>query len=173
MMALLLRVGRCAEVDQLPAKFAISKAKIVEKDGGLYFHSEHAFLSNFYASPITENEVAYPTAEHYYQAETCRHARDSDRLDRVITAVTPLEAKVVAEQLSDNPEWNKIKHQKMEKTIRIKFEQNEDIREKVVHTKDLALYEATNNVYFEIGATLHSKTLRDKSYIYDIGAQTS
>lgn len=150
--------------DSLPAKFTLEKAKVVEMHGGLYFQSEHAFLSNFYPSPILKDGVLYSTAEHCFQAEKCRHAHDEGRLNRVLMADTPLDAKKIADQIGESAEWRNIKLEVMTKVIDLKFTQNKKLALKLIDTGDLSLHEATKNSFFGIGASLHSKELRDRAY---------
>lgn len=155
---------RHTDPDGLPSNLTLQKAKTVEINGGLFFHSEHAFMSNFHPSPIIHNDVIYPTAEHYFQAEKCRHVGDMARLQRVITAETPLEAKKVADQINETPDWRNVKLEIMKTTLDLKFGQNPQLAKQLLDTGDAPLHEATKNGYFGIGATLHSKELRDRAY---------
>lgn len=155
---------RHSDPDMLPDEFSLEKAKIVRQNDGLYFQSEHAFLSNFHKSSIVIDGIHYPTAEHCYQASKCRQAGDHARLSRVMKAGTPLEAKKIADQMSESDEWKNNKHEVMTKVIQAKFEQNPSLATKLLDTGNDRLYEATKNSFFGIGASLHSKELRDLAY---------
>lgn len=148
----------------LPNKYSLEKAKMRMINGGIYFQSEHAYMSNFYPSFIKSNEVHYATAEHFYQAEKCRQAGDAPRVQKVIAAESPLEAKKIADQIAETPEWRNARLQVMEMVITKKFEQNTDLKKRLVETGDTPLFEATKNGFFGIGATLNSRELRDRSY---------
>ena len=150
--------------DPLPDKYSLDKAKTVNIQGDLYFHSEHSFLSNFYPSPICEGGIMYPSAEHYFQASKCKALNDTDRLTRVLKAQTPLEAKQIADQIPETAEWRGGRETLLKAVIDSKFEQNTELADKLIGTGSARLMEATNNTFYGIGATLHSRALRDRSY---------
>ena len=150
--------------DTLPDKYSIDKAKVVEVNGQIYFQSEHAHLSNFYPAPIYDSGIFYQTAEHHYQAAKCRQAGEETKVRQILKAETPLEAKRIGDSIPENIEWRRQKEMKMEITINLKYDQNPHLAELLLDTKDLKLNEATGNTFFGIGASLHSKALRDRSY---------
>lgn len=152
------------EAHTLPSQYSLEKARTVESGGELYFASHHSFLSNFAYSPIVENDVLYPTAEHLYQAKKCEHAQDMVRLDRVIKATSPLDAKRIADEIKETPEWRGYRDEIMEGVIKKKFGQNEELAEKLVETGVMQLNEATHNDYYGIGVAINSKAIKDKSY---------
>lgn len=148
----------------LPPQFSLNKAKTIELYGGLYFQSEHSFMSNFHPSIIEQDNIIYSTAEHFFQAEKCRSAGDTARLRRVLAASTALEAKKIADQIVETPTWRNEKLKVMEKALSLKFHQNKELAKLLINTGNLTLHEATKNGFFGIGATLHSKELRDRAY---------
>ena len=150
--------------DTLPERFSLAKAKTVDIGGELFFHSEHSYLSNFFPSPITDEEVTYPTAEHRLQAAMCRLAGDSDRLHSVIQAHTPLEARMIADQIPDTAEWRHQREEALKTTLDEKFSQNPHLADLLLATGKTKLNEASNNSYYGIGATLHSREVRDQSF---------
>ena len=150
--------------DNLPERFTLDKAKTVNIDGEIFFHSEHSYLSNFYPSPIIQGETVHPTAEHRFQSAKCLLANDHHRLKEIQQAATPLEAKRIADQIPDTPEWRAHRDEALTKTIDEKFRQNKQLIELLLSTGDARLNEATTNAYYGIGANLHSREVRDKSY---------
>jgi hypothetical protein len=92
---IIIDVKKCkhTEPDQLPKKFFLEKAKTVEHKDGIYYHSEHSFLSNIHSSPIADNDLIYMSAEHMYQAEKCKAIGYQSRQQRVRQETTPLEEK--------------------------------------------------------------------------------
>lgn len=148
----------------LPKKCSLAKARTVEINGEIYFASEHSFLSNFYPSPIIDGDVLYPTGEHMYQALKCTHAGDPDKSRLVNAAPTPLAAKRIADSIKETPEWRNGRDAIMKRIVDQKFDQNPDLAELLANTGDLPLNEATHNEYYGIGAAIHSREVRDKSY---------
>lgn len=155
---------RLFETDTLPDKFSLSKAKTLSTARGIFFHSKSSFLSNFYHSPIWADNQAYPTAEHRYQAHKCRITGEMTTLRKVLAAPTAIEAKHLADQIPENAEWRSKRLDIMKSVIDEKFTQNHDIAKLLLNTGEEKLYEATTNNYFGIGATLHSKDVRDMSF---------
>lgn len=152
------------QADQLPPQYTIQKARTVRMDGGLYFHSAHSVLSNFHPAPIIQDGVYYPTAEHCYQAEKCRAANDRARHDLVIKARTPLEAKKIGEQIKETDTWRETREEVMKMVVDLKFNQNQELARYLMDTRDFTLHEATSNDHYGIGATLNSRSMRNKQY---------
>lgn len=153
-----------AEADLLPANYSMQKAKTVEIDGGLYFQSSNSFLSNFYPAPIIDDKRYYPTAEHKLQAEKCVMANDAAQLKRVMTAKTPLDAKRMGDQIQESQEWRNAREEVLKKIIDLKFDQNRDLALQLIGTQPLTLHEATPNAFYGIGASLHSRELRNRQH---------
>lgn len=153
-----------ADAALLPTEYTLTKAKTVKLEGELYFQSEHSFLSNFAPSPITQGTATYHSAEQMYQSAKCQALGDTDRLTQVMAAPTPLQAKRIADQLKPTQAWQNQCEGAMTKVLREKFGQNPMLAEKLLQTGNLTLNEATSNSFFGIGASLHSREIKDKSY---------
>lgn len=148
----------------LPSKYSIQKAKTVEMGGEIYFASESSFLSNFAPAPIVEGGVVYVTAEHLYQARKCAYLGAEDKKMRVVSAPSPLAAKRIADTVMETPEWRQVRDKVMEEVVDAKFDQNQDLAEKLLNTGDIPINEATHNDHFGIGVTLLAHEIKDKSY---------
>lgn len=112
---------------------------------GVYFYepdTRNGFLSNFYVSPfICEDRLTWQTAEHFYQAHKFSNI-DKEAFNRIHQAYTPREAKDLAKEFSkkyDVCEFVKIYN--MRGAIRYKFDQNPDIRLKLLETGDNIIIE--------------------------------
>ena len=152
------------DADQLPSDYTVQKAKTVKIGEGLYFQSEHSFLSNFYPSPINLDNKYYPTAEHRLQAVKCEMAKDSDRHERILTAHTPQEAKRIGDQVNESPEWRQAREIVLAELMDEKFDQNDDLAGKLISTGKLTLHEVTANSFYGIGAALHSREMRNNQF---------
>ena len=152
------------ESDSLPPCFSLAKAKIRLVNGAIYFHSEHAYLSNFYPAPILVDDVLYMTAEHRFQALKCDAAHNQKLKERVIRASTPQEAKKLGDSLDETPEWRRLRDEVLTRVVDDKFNQNQDLSKLLLSTGDKKLYEATTSRYYGIGATLHSREVRDGTH---------
>ena len=101
------------------------------------FDGPYAFLSNFYESPIVDNDIPYKTNEHYYQA---MKAQDMDEHLWVAAAPTPAEAKRRGRSVVMRPDWEEVKLLVMERGLRLKFA-DPALAEKLLATTDEELVE--------------------------------
>jgi len=106
----------------------------------IYFYEpkgKNGFLSNFYVSPfLCEDRLTWQTAEHFYQAHKFRNI-DKEAFSKIHQAYTPREAKDLAKEFSakyDVYESDKIYN--MRGAIEYKFQQNPDLRLKLLETGD-------------------------------------
>lgn len=86
------------------------------------FHGEHAFLSNFYPSPVTWDGVTYPTVEHAFQAAKTHN--QEDRL-AILTAATPGRAKKLGRKVALRTDWEGIKLSVMRNLLEQKFKEDD------------------------------------------------
>lgn len=109
------------------------------------FHGEHAFLSNFHPSPITFEDIDYPTVEHAFQA-----AKSSNPETRRTIAAkdTPGKAKRAGGRRGivkdfDFDAWEVKKVETMEHLCRLKFA-DPTLRSLLKATGDQELQEGNN-----------------------------
>ena len=105
------------------------------------FSGEHAFLSNFYPSPIRINNEYYLTGEHAFQA-----AKTDNKMERdeIAAADTPGKAKKMGRKVTLRPNWEETKYAKMRAIVEAKFTQNPDLAQKLIDTGDAELIEGNN-----------------------------
>jgi len=89
------------------------------------FKGKLAFLSNFYPCPHMGRNM---TAEHIYQAGKATRPED---VEYIISASSPDDAKKRGREIKIRPDWDKVKLQVMESTLRQKFKDPE-LRHKLV-----------------------------------------
>lgn len=82
------------------------------------FRGDYRFLSNFYVSPVTFDDVQYPTVEHAFQA-----AKTTDPVirRRIANLPTPSLAKAAGRALVMRPDWDSIRLFVMETLLLQKF----------------------------------------------------
>lgn len=114
-------------------------------------NEENGWLANFsYHSFVLEGK-RWDTVEHYFQ-----QAKFDDLAIKtlIINASSPLEAKVIARKYKDRRKsnWGKIKVEIMYEAIKAKFEQNPEVRKKLLDTKtDLIIEDAKDDSYWGNG----------------------
>lgn len=82
------------------------------------FSGEYEFLSNFYAHPIQEGRLTFPTNEHYFQA---MKTLDIEERINIARADTPGKAKRLGRSVKLRSDWEGIKLSVMETALRKKF----------------------------------------------------
>lgn len=101
------------------------------------FGGEYEFLSNFHAGSVTYEGVAYPTAEHAFQA-----AKTTNPVERrqVAAAPTPSAAKRLGRHLELRYGWDEMKLHVMREVLAAKFADPELAR-RLLATGDANLVE--------------------------------
>jgi ribA/ribD-fused uncharacterized protein len=108
------------------------------------FAGEHAFLSNFHASPIRlelfDQWWTFATGEHAFQvgkavASTWDAARKLEWVEKMAASTTPNEAKRMGRSIAiDKPYWDRISIIVMKRVQELKYEQNFDLRSQLMAT---------------------------------------
>ena len=104
------------------------------------FRGKYYFLSNFYPAQFTYNEVTYLNAEAAFQAQKVFSKEEQ----LLFANLLPSEAKRLGRRVNLRPDWDRVKDQIMYEVVKAKFEQNPDLRAKLL---------ATGYVYLEEGNT--------------------
>lgn len=108
-----------------------------------YFKDQYEFLSNFYICDVEYETIVFPSSEHAFQA-----AKDLDLEKRKLLieiAPKPGQAKRKCGKRENfvnlRPGWDNVKDKIMYEIVKAKFEQNEDLKEKLLATGDVELIE--------------------------------
>lgn len=93
------------------------------------------------SSSVKLGEVTYPTVEHAFQA-----AKTTDPTERakILAAKTAAEAKKIGKTVTLRKNWNQMREEVMEKALRAKFEQNPELKKKLIDTGDVDLIEGND-----------------------------
>lgn len=129
------------------------------------FQKEYRFLSNFYISPFTYKGVHYNHVEAAFQAakfsdlsrtaavaalgeHTIKEYKLDKNDDQIIphffAKLTPSLAKKWGRKLPMNQSWDDTKASIVYDIVKAKFDQNPDIRQKLLDTKDAILIEGNH-----------------------------
>jgi ribA/ribD-fused uncharacterized protein len=104
------------------------------------FRNDNYFLSNFYECPVTYDGLTYRNNEAAFQAQKCINPKDREQF----TILNSSEAKKLGRRVLLRKDWEDIKVQVMKEIVTAKFEQNEDLQQKLLDT---------GNAYLEEGNT--------------------
>ena len=102
------------------------------------FRGESAFLSNMSESSFKVGQETYPTVEHFFQA---MKTTDPAQRAKILATKTAGEAKKVGRTVTLRKNWNQIREEVMETGLRAKFQQNPELKKKLINTGDAELIE--------------------------------
>lgn len=102
------------------------------------FVGEWRFLSNFYPALIFYRGLPFATSEHLFQALKCRN---KDEFEAVRTATTPGKAKNLGKVAKLVDDWNEIRIPTMAHVQLLKYEQNEELLDRLKATGSCLLEE--------------------------------
>lgn len=104
------------------------------------FKGKYAFLSNFYEAPVEYDGLKFKNSEAAYQAQKC----ESYEQRKQFQEMDPSRAKRKGRHVILRHNWDKIKITEMLEIVRCKFQQNEDLKERLLATGDAHLEEGND-----------------------------
>lgn len=110
-----------------------------KKDNTIKFYSksknDYQFLSNFYPTPITYNDLTYKNAEAAFQAQ-----KEPARVIEFTNLSGP-EAKKLGRQVNLPKDWNNRRLSVMKAILKAKFDQNQELKDRLISTGSMQLIE--------------------------------
>ena len=98
---------------------------MIDKFEGKYF-----FLSNFYECPVLYNMLTYQNSEAAFHAQKTFDFETRKKF----TTLNPSEAKRLGRIISLREDWEEVKLEHMKAILLCKFEQNPELKEKLIAT---------------------------------------
>ena len=134
------------DIGKLPSE--LDPSKIATKEVGdnlLVFFGGQSLLSNFNKSDFVVNDVKYDCSERFYVRGKAEFAEDRDAIDAVMRAETPLDVKIISDNLNKRisvKAWmEKAAEKVMLKGVKAKFCQSPRHRDYLLSTRDKVLVE--------------------------------
>lgn len=105
-----------------------------------FFRGKYYFLSNYYTlpKPITYEGLVYTTSEAAYQAAK---TKDIPMKRRISAVNSPAVAKKLGRRINVIKNWDEIKYDVMNEIVRLKFEANPALKQRLLQTGDALLIE--------------------------------
>ena len=107
-------------------------------------NAEYGCFSNFSPHPIRLKGKAWPTSEHYFQAQKFAGRPDEEEVRQ---ARSPMIAARMGRSRKRplRKDWESVKDQVMHEAVLAKFSQHADLREILLGTGDATIVERTEN----------------------------
>lgn len=118
----------------------------------IYFYGQndikYGYMSNFYKTKFTDNNgITYNCSEQYFMYQKCLYFNPTNNtlLYNIINEENPKNIKRYGRQVKNFNDklWNEVKYDIMIKALLYKFNQNNDIKNKLLNTGNKNLYEAS------------------------------
>ena len=105
------------------------------------FQKEYRWLSNFWPCLVTYDGITFNSSEAAYQASKT----ESPELRKEFENISAGEAKLKGQSLAAiRPDWDEVKPRVMYKVCKSKFDQNPELREKLIETGEAELIEGND-----------------------------
>ena len=144
------------ECGNLPEGINMKNAKLVELEDGWAFQSHHAFCSNMAKCTIRDDGHDYHCSEQLLWYKCAEDAEDQRAMAEVRECESGYAAKRIGYRIKKSNRWNGLRKPTMEKILRKKFDQNEEMKDELINLKG-NLYEATTDTFFGAGLTIAQK----------------
>lgn len=123
------------------------RQKVVDHDFTFFWKPSqpNGFLSNFSHHSVEENNIDFPTLEHYMHYHKAKLMGDDEAAESILEAKTPLEAKKLGRKVSNWDErlWKSRREEIMLNGVRLKVRQYPAIKEMLMETGDTTIAEAS------------------------------
>ena len=148
-------------LNELPPSLHPASIKQVQIDQDtIAYQSEDAPFSNFYPAPINKGDLDFVCLEQMFQFLRAKTLNRPLAATQIYLSRDPVEMKRIGDELGTSDAWEGKKFDVMYACLKLKFEQNKDLKEMLLKTGVCELVEATPGRLWGCGATLSSNLLR-------------
>ncbi len=128
----------------------------METTNEIYFYGHKGnfgYMSNFYHTTFAENNVIFTCSEQYLMYHKCMlfDSTNYELLNLILSETSPAQIKKYGRQVKNYNDvaWDLVRYDIMVSGLRLKFNQNESIKFKLIQTSNKNLYEAskTDNIW--------------------------
>lgn len=154
------------DIDCLPNGLRLQDAKIVKVKGGIAFHSENAWLSNFYPCKIVLQGITFTSSEQAFQYTRALRLKEPHTASLILRSRKAVQAKRLGKSITTTtPEWDNDRFDVMRRITSEKFSQNYQLAGKLISSGQEQLIEATIDGFWGAKASINSKAIRDGSWM--------
>ena len=110
---------------------------------GYTYAGESAYLSHFFNCDFTYQKTQYTSIEQGLHHIHATHEMEFDIAEKIMSLYFARDIKLVSKQLQDNEEWNEMCPVILSGLNRAKYDQNPDLKKRLIDTAPHKLVEAT------------------------------
>ena len=123
----------------------------METSDSIYFYglkNKYSFMSNFYKCNFTdENQINFNCSEQYFMYNKCLMFDPTNQIliNKILNENSASKIKQYGRKVGNYNEqiWSKQRYNIMFTALKLKFSQNQDIKQKLIMTGNKTLYEAS------------------------------
>lgn len=145
------------DLAKLPAGCRPENTQMIPCDNNtkLCFQGAHAYMSNFYAVPITYKDKQFTSAEQAFQWRKASHHNDIQAINKILENDDPYIIKKLGEDITTNHNWKQDEEEILFEIVRQKFLQNRDIFDRFVSSPYTEYFECTVGNKWGCGSKLN------------------
>lgn len=125
-------------------------------DDAIAFRGDRSIFSNFFPAPMIVDDTEYSCVEQYFQHEKATQCGYPNKARKIMNKPNPWYIIIVSNKVEINDEWKKVRIKVLYKGIFAKFDQNPPLKQALLNTVGLKLYEATTDLFYACGIDLDS-----------------
>lgn len=123
---------------------------------GIAFKGDRSIYSNFFPASFTLEETEFANVEQYFQYKKATICEFPDQARKIMTKSNPWYAKAAGGRCEMNENWKRNRMRILYRGIYAKFDQNIPLKQALLNSAGLNLYEATTDLYYACGIGLDS-----------------
>ena len=144
----------------LPAHLQPEALFTKEVDGKVFFYTKNSPFSNHYPSTFQSGGFQYSCAEQFYMAKKAEAFDDVGSAQAIRSTTEPHRIKSIGSQVKgyDLKIWRSRQQDVMKEALRLKFQQNPDLKAKLLATRKAILVEAApKDLFWGGGISIHDE----------------
>ena len=121
-------------------------------------------LSNFHRCNFTEGGLRFNSGEQYIQYTKAYYYENMELAGRILNTEKPLDCKRLSREIrypSDKGRWSEIAKEMCYRGLKVKFEQNENLKQFLIHTGNKTIVESSMDKLWGTGVPLYVKNCLD------------
>ena len=151
-------------IHQLPAELQPEALATRSSNNVTLFYRKESHLSNHHPCKIVDKGVSYNCVEQYLMVHKATLFEDENAVKEIMATDDPMVQKRVRVKKFNLDMWRKVSLDVMRRGLTMKYEQNPELKNKLLQTGNAQLAEAApRDGYWGIGMAMHHPDALDRS----------
>lgn len=131
---------------------------------GIAYKGDKSIFSNFFPASFVIEDIEYANVEQFYQSTKATFCNQNYLARKIMKKSNPWYAKATGKRVKTDESWKKERVKILYQGVLSKFKQNDSLKQILLSTNGLNLYEATTDMYFACGISIDSPDLEKKEW---------